>query len=52
MSCVKNLIDVFNVKVTMKGQNVNICPDDIFYTAKHFVTKVGIVMDHHEWEYI
>ena len=30
----------------MKGQNVSVCPDDIFKTAKHFVTKLDIVMHH------
>ena len=38
------------VKVTVKGQNVNVYPDDIFYTTKHFVSKLGIMMDHHELE--
>ena len=29
---------------------VNVCPDDVFRTTKHFVTKLGIVMRHHEPE--
>ena len=33
-----------------KGHNVNVCPDDIFLTNKHFVTKLGIVMHRHEPE--
>ena len=33
-----------------EGQNVNVYPDDIFQTAKHVVTKPGIVMQHHEQE--
>ena len=40
------------VKVTVKGQNVNVCLGDIFQTAKHFVTKLGIVMHYHELEYM
>ena len=27
---------------------VNVCVDNIFWTAKHFVTKLGMVMQHHE----
>ena len=27
---------------------VNVCPDDIFWTADHFVPKLGMVMKHHE----
>ena len=30
VSCEKNWITAFRVKVTVKGQNVNVCPDDIF----------------------
>ena len=30
--------------------SVNICPDDIFWIAEHFVTKFGMVMQHHEPE--
>ena len=30
--------------------SVNVCPDDIFYTAKHFVNKLGMVMRHHKAE--
>ena len=40
----------FRVKVTVKGQNVNVCPDDIFWTIKHFVFKLGIVIHHYESE--
>ena len=29
---------------------VNVCPDDIFRTADYFVTKLGLVMQHHEPE--
>ena len=43
----KGRIIAFKVKVTVKGQNVSDCPD-IFYTAKHFVTKLDIVMPHCE----
>ena len=28
--------------------SVTVCPDDIVWTAEHFVTKLGIVMKHHE----
>ena len=34
----------------MKGQNVNVCPDDILQTTEHCVTKLSIVMHHHELE--
>ena len=30
--------------------SVNVCPDDIFRIAKHFVTTFGMVMQHHEPE--
>ena len=30
--------------------SVSLCPDDIFWTAEHFVTKLGMVMQHHEPE--
>ena len=30
VSCEKNWITAFKVQVTMKGQNVSVCPDDIF----------------------
>ena len=46
----KKWITAFNVMVTVKGQNVSVCPDDIFFTAEHFVTKLGSVMYHHEPE--
>ena len=29
----------------------NVCLDDIFRTADHFDTKLGVVMQHHEPEY-
>ena len=29
---------------------VNVCPDDIFLTAEHFVTRLGVVMQHYELE--
>ena len=45
----KNGITAFKVKVTTKGQNVvNVCPDDIFLTSEHFVTKPGMVVQHHK----
>ena len=28
--------------------SMNVCPHDIFWTAEHLVTKLGIVMQHHE----
>ena len=31
-------------------KKVNVCPNDIFYTAKHFVMKLGVVLHHHEPE--
>ena len=46
----KRGITAFRVKVTVKGQNVNVCPDDIFWTIKHFVFKLGIVIHHYESE--
>ena len=33
-----------------EGKNVSVYPDDIFKTAQHFVTKLGIVTHHHELE--
>ena len=33
-----------------KGQNVNVCPDDIFWTTKDFISKLGIVMHHYDLE--
>ena len=27
---------------------VNICPDDIFLTTEHLVTKPGLLMQHHK----
>ena len=48
MFCGKNWITALRVKVTVKGQNVNVCLDDTFYTTKHFVSKLGIVMHHYE----
>ena len=44
----KNRITAFRVKVTVKGQYVNVCPDDIFWTIKHFVFKLGIVIHYYE----
>ena len=29
---------------------VNVCPDDMFWTADHFDTKLGMVMQHHKAE--
>ena len=29
---------------------VNVCPDDIFWTAEHFVTKPAMVMKHNKPE--
>ena len=37
-------------KVTAKGQDISVCPDDIFYIDKHFVNKLGIEMQYHEPE--
>ena len=45
----KNWFIAFKVKVTAKGQNVDIYPD-IFKTAEHFATKLGIVMHHNGLE--
>ena len=44
----KNWITAFKVKVTGKGQIVDVYPEDIFETAEPFVTELGIVMHHHE----
>ena len=41
----------FKVKVKAKGFNVNVYPDDIFQTTKHFIIKLGSVMHCHELEY-
>ena len=30
--------------------SVNVCPDDIFWILEHFVTKLGVVMQHHKPE--
>ena len=30
--------------------SVNVCPGNIFLTTEHFVTKLGVVMQHHESE--
>ena len=30
--------------------SVNVCPDNIFRTAEHFVAKPGMVMQHHKPE--
>ena len=32
------------------SMSVNVCPDDIFWTTEHFVTKLGMFMQHHEPE--
>ena len=50
VSCGKKWITAFKVKVTRKGQTINVYPDDIFYTAKHFVTQLDIVVHPHELE--
>ena len=47
----ENWNTAIKVKVTAKGQNVNVCPDDIFQIAKHLVTKLGTVMHHHKPEF-
>ena len=28
--------------------SVNVCLDDIFWTTEHFVTKLGVIMQHHK----
>ena len=30
--------------------SLNVCPNDIISTAKHFVTKLGMIMLHYEQE--
>ena len=30
--------------------SVNVCPDDIFWSREHFVTKLAVVMQHHKPE--
>ena len=50
VSCEKEKDTAFRVKVTAKGQNVNVCPDDIFCTTQYFVSRLGIVMHHYESE--
>ena len=30
--------------------SVNVCPNDIFWTTEYFVTKLGVVMQHHKPE--
>ena len=47
----KNWITAFRVKVTAMVKNVNVCPGDIFKITKHFVSKLGILMLHHESEH-
>ena len=34
----------------MFKMSVNVCRDDIFRITEHFVTKFGMVMQHHEPE--
>ena len=34
----------------MFKMSVNVCPNDIFWITEHFVTKFGMVMQHHEPE--
>ena len=46
----KQWITAFRVKVTANCQNVNVCPNGVFYTTKHFVSNFGIVMHHYESE--
>ena len=46
----KNGITAFKFKATAKVQNVSECLDDIFWTKEHFVTKPGMVMQHHKPE--
>ena len=46
----KGWFTIFKVKVTAKGQNISVCPDDIFQTNYLFVTKFGVVIHHHEPE--
>ena len=46
----KNGITTLKVKVTTKIENVGECLDDIFCTTEHFVTKPGLVMQHHKPE--
>ena len=47
----KYWITVFKVNITVKAHmSINICLNDIFWTAEHFATKRGIVMQHHEPE--
>ena len=41
---------MFKVKVAAKVQNVSECQDDMFRTIEHFVTKPGMVMQHHRPE--
>ena len=45
----KKWITAFKIKVTVKFKmSVNVCHDDIFCTSENFVTKFGMVMQHHE----
>ena len=30
------------------NMSVNVCPDDIFWTVEHFLTKLGMFMQHHK----
>ena len=47
----KKWITEFKVKVTaMFKMSVNVFPDDIFWTAKHFVSKLGMVVQQHKLE--
>ena len=47
----KNGITAFKFKATAKVQNVSECLDDIFRTAVHFDTKLGMIMQDHEPAY-
>ena len=46
----QNWMTAFTFKVTSKGQNFNVCPDDIFQTTKRLVAKLHVVMHHHGLE--
>ena len=46
----KNGITVLKVKDIAKVQNVSECLDDLFWFTEHFITKFGMVMQHHKPE--
>ena len=48
MSCVKFGLLHSRLRSQQRFRmSVNVCPDEIFWTAEHFAIKLGVVMQHH-----